>query len=203
MTKRLPHGSAAGPSGPRFEHVKAALQGGTSCRDRTIEFINKLLSAEAPTMPEMIASRLVALQKHKRGIRPIAVGEVWMRFCSICALALCLEAGLDLASLPLGVSVAGGAQCIGHALRAGAEAHPDHVTVATDVRNACNSMPRSAVLQAVAERYPQLFPFVNWAYTPAAELWVHGGPNGHERLWSTTRVRQGDPMGPMLSLIHI
>ena len=59
-------------------------------------------------------------------------------------------------------------------------------------------MRRSAVLQAVAERYPQLFAFVNWAYAPAAELWVHGGPNGHERLWSTTGVRQGDPMGPLL-----
>ena len=31
-----------------------------------------------------------------------------------------------------------------------------------------------------------------------AELWVHGGPNGHERLWSTTGVRQGDPLGPLL-----
>ena len=101
-------------------------------------------------MPEMIASRLVALQKHKGGVHPVAVGEVWMRFCSICALALCPEAGLDLASLQLGVGVAGGAQCIGHALRTGAEAHPDHVTVATDVRNAFNTMHRSAVLQAVA-----------------------------------------------------
>ena len=65
-----------------------------------------------------------------------------MRFCSICVFAQCPEAGLDLASLQLGVGVAGGAQCIGHALRAGAEAHPDHATVATDVRNAFNSIER-------------------------------------------------------------
>ena len=31
-------------------------------------------------MPEMLASRLVALQKRKGGIRPISVGKVWLRF---------------------------------------------------------------------------------------------------------------------------
>ena len=31
-----------------------------------------------------------------------------------------------------------------------------------------------------------------------AELWVHGGPNSHERLWSTSGVRQGYPLGPLL-----
>jgi hypothetical protein len=80
----------------------------------------------------MLAIRLVALQKSKGGVRPIAIGE------------------------------------------------------------------RTAVLTAVAKRCPQLFAFVNWAYAPPAELWVHGGTNGHERLWSTTGVRQGDPMGPLL-----
>ena len=113
--KRLPYGAAAGPSRLTFEHLKAALQGSRSCRDRTIKYVNKRLIGEALAMPEMIASRLVALQKHKVGVRRIAVGEVWMRFCSIYALVLCPEPRLDLASLQLGVSVAWRAQCIGHA----------------------------------------------------------------------------------------
>ena len=53
----------------------------------------------------------------------------------------------------------------------------------------------TAALKAVSERLPQLFAFVNWAYSIPAELWVPGGPNGHERLWSTTGVKQGDPLG--------
>ena len=108
-----------------------------------------------------------------------------------------LRLDCTLPLVQLGVGVPGGAQCICHALCAGAEARPDHVTVATDVRNEFDTMHRSAVLQAVAERYPQLCTFVNWAYAPAAELWVHGRPNGHKRLWSTTGVRQGDRMGPL------
>ena len=89
--------------------------------------------------------------------------------------------------------MAGGAQCIGHALRAGALAHTHDVTIATEMRNAFNTIHRAAVLQAVAERLPQLLAFVNWAYSVPAELWVHGGPDGHVRFWSTTGVRQGAP----------
>ena len=66
------------------------------------------------------------------------------------------------------------------------------------MRNAFNTIHRTAVLKAVAERLPQLLAFVNWAYSVPAELWVHGGPDGHARLWSTTGVRQGDPLGPLL-----
>ena len=65
---RFPRGSAAGPSGFTFEHLKVALQGSRSCRDRTIEFVNKVIGGEIPPMPEMLASRLVALQKSKGGI---------------------------------------------------------------------------------------------------------------------------------------
>ena len=67
------------------------------------------------------------------------------------------------------------------------------MTVATDMTNAFNTIHRMAVLKAVAERLPQFFTFVNWSFFVPAELWVHGGPNGHERLWSTAGVRQGDP----------
>lgn len=33
--------------------------------------------------------------------------------------------------------------------------------------------------------------------TPA-ELWLHSGRNGHERLWSTIGVRQGAPTGALM-----
>ena len=138
--KRFPRGSAAGPSGLTFEHLKAALQGSKAARDNILVFANKVLSGDMQPMPEMLASRLVALLKRKGGVRPIAVGEVWMRFCSLCAIELCSDAGPSLAPIQNGVGVAGGAQCIGHALRAGAKAHPDHVTVATDFNNAFNTI---------------------------------------------------------------
>jgi hypothetical protein len=128
----------------------------------------------------------------------IAVGEVWLRFCSICAIELCSNAGPGVAPVQLGVGVAGGAQCIGHALRAGAAAHADHVTSATDFRNAFNTISRDAVLAAVAKRHAQLFPIARWSYSCTARLWVHGGPLGHELLWSTTGVPWSDPIRTLL-----
>ena len=110
--------------------------------------------------------------------------------CSSCAILLCDNAGRALAHQHLGVGVAGGAQCIGHALRAGGLAHPDYVTVATDMRNTFSTIHRTAVLKAVAGRLPKLFAFVTWAYSVPAELWVHGR--------STTGVRQGGPLRPFM-----
>jgi hypothetical protein len=136
-----------------FEHLKAALSGSRSARDQLLMLVNRILSGDMQPMPEMLASRLVALQKRKGGVRPIAVGEVWLRFCSLCAFDLCSNAGPGLAPIQLGVGEAGGAQCIGHALRAGAAAHADHATCDADFRNAFNTISRDAVLAAVTERH--------------------------------------------------
>ena len=97
-----------------------------------------------------------------------------MRFCSLCAIVLCDNAGRALAPKQLGVGVAGGVQCIGHALRAEVLAHPNNVTVATDTRNAFNTIHRAAVLKAIAERLPQLCASVNWAYSACKVLWRFG-----------------------------
>jgi hypothetical protein len=55
----------------------------------------------------------------------------------------------------------------------------------------------------MTERHPKLFTYARWAYSRPAELWVHGGPRGHELLWSTTGVRQGDPIGHVLSSLGL
>lgn len=72
-----------------FKHLKATLQGNRSCRDRTIEIANKLLSAPAPAMPEVLASRLVALQKRK-----VFVPWLWVR-CG-CDPAACIHSSFVL-----------------------------------------------------------------------------------------------------------
>ena len=107
VLKRFPRGSAAGPSGFTFERLRAAIRGNRSCCDRTINFVNKVIGGEMLPMPEMLASLLVALQKSKGGIRPIAVCEVCLPFCSLCAIVLNDNAGCALAPKQLGVGVAG------------------------------------------------------------------------------------------------
>jgi hypothetical protein len=68
-----------------------------------------------------------------------------------------------------------------------------HDTYATDFRTAFNTISHDAVLAAVTERHPQLFPLARWAYSRSAGLWVHGGPPGHELLVFYT----SDPIEPL------
>jgi hypothetical protein len=59
-------------------------------------------------------------------------------------------------------------------------------------------VPRTAVLQAVAARAPELLPFVQWVYSCPSRLWVAGREEGAPAILSTTGVRQSDPMNPLL-----
>ena len=198
VLKRLPRGSAAGPSGWTYEHVRAALLGSEACFDAALRFGNALLAGELPLLPALLASRLVAVKKPKGGTRPIAVGETWLRFVCLCALATCPTIGPSLAPLQLGVGVPGGATCVGHAIRACVADNPDTVVLQVDWANAFNSISRSEMLQAVSSHAPALLPFVQWVYGSPGQLVVDGAPADTQPLLSQTGVRQGDPLGPLL-----
>jgi hypothetical protein len=73
-------------------------------------------------------SRLVPLSKGGGKVRPIAVGDVWLRLTGKCAIASCIEVGRKLAPAQLGVGISG-AQCVGHAVAAGLAAITQYSTV--------------------------------------------------------------------------
>ena len=138
VLKRLPKGSAAAVTGWTFEHITTVAFTSEDGFKAVHQLINAVLAGELPDWEGFRASRLIALGKKNNGVRPIAIGEVWARLASMCAMAACSEVGPGLAPLQLGVGVPGGAQCLGHAVRAGVLAQPDHVTVQLDWRNAFN-----------------------------------------------------------------
>jgi hypothetical protein len=59
-------------------------------------------------------------------------------------------------------------------------------------------MSRSAILQAVAHRTPEVLAYVLWAYGRPSRLWVVGSEDDASPILSTVGVRQGDLMGPLL-----
>jgi hypothetical protein len=141
-------------------------------------------------------SRLLPLAKpNGRGVRPIAIGEVWYRLAALCALAACPNAGRSLAPLQLAVGISGGSQIVGHALRAGMAADPGCITVQVDWRNAFNTVRRDRMLAAVTQRCSTLLPMVAWAYGQHSRLLVQ---HSQEVVSSQSGVRQGDPLGPLL-----
>ena len=194
VLQALPKGSAPGPSGWTYEHIKAATQAGNCCA--LLGVINVMIRGDLPHVPELLDSRLIGLEKPGgRGLRPIAIGEVFFRLAGLCAMAARPGAGRALAPLQLGVRVKGGSQIIGHALSSGIAADPDCVTLQLDFRNAFNSLSRDAMLAAVAKCQPALLPFAAWAYRQPSRLIMTRAPEHAAPITSECGVRQGDPCG--------
>ena len=80
--------------------------------------MNYIVTSNLPDIPNLQACQLVPFRKKRtvHGVRPIAVGEVWLRLAAVCAMEACPTKGLSLLPLQCGVGVAGGAQCVGHAV---------------------------------------------------------------------------------------
>jgi hypothetical protein len=117
VLKALPQRSAAGPSGWTYEHIKAAASSSEDARAVVLRFVQALVRGNLPCLPRLLDARLLLLAKpNSRGVRPIAIGEVWYRLAALCALAACPNAGRSLALLKLAVGILGGSQIVGHAL---------------------------------------------------------------------------------------
>ena len=193
VLRRLPKGAAPGLSGWTYEHVKAAVLNNPLARDSACRLINAIVSGRLPRLPCLLDSTLIALEKRNGGIRPIAIGEVWVRLAGLCAMAASPHVGKALAPLQLGVGTPGGSQCLGHAVRAGIAAEPEDVTVQLDYANAFNTVHRSAVLAATQKRWPEGLALTAWRYEQPTELHFRGAPEGSAPLLSQSGVQQGDP----------
>ena len=84
---------------------------------------------------------------------------------------------------------------MGHAVKAGMLAHPEHVTIHVDFQNAFNLLCRASMLNAVRKRAPGLSKFAASLYSKHSELLVSGAAAGSPHIQSQTVVRQGDPDG--------
>jgi hypothetical protein len=166
-----------------------------------LRLIQAVVRSELPHLPCHLDACLLPLEKPSVGVRPIVVGEVWYRLAPLCALATCPNAGCSLVTLQDAVSVPGGSQIVGHALRAGLSADPSCVTVHVDWENAFNTLRRDHMLDAVAQCCPALLPMAAWAYGRHSHLLVHQSPR--TVVSSQSGVRQGDPLGLLLFALNL
>eukprot|EP00892_Ulva_mutabilis_P011449 jgi/Ulvmu1/8677/UM047_0015.1 len=116
ILRNLTQGSAAGPSGWTYEHVRSAGLYNERTGEAMRRFVNLLLSGTIPHSDPLLASRLIAIAKPNGGVRPLAIGEVFMRLAGIYALACVPEAPGLLAPHQIGVGVRGGPEIPSHAL---------------------------------------------------------------------------------------
>jgi hypothetical protein len=164
------------------------------------QMVRDILNCAVPpsVLPFLRASLLVPIPKKPNGVRPIAVGEAFVRIAG----AIALRAVLPGASAEfLGTQFAlekGGAEKIIHHARARLGEGKSIITI--DFRNAFNSISRKAVAQAIAGRRwaaPACRIFEALYCEPSSLRWWGG------TLFSTEGVRQGCVLSPLFFCIGV
>jgi hypothetical protein len=117
-------GAAGGPTGWTYARLIAAAQAPAEATSAILAVVNLILSGKLPRHDSLLDASLIGPQKPGNGVRPIAIGEVWYRFASLCALMVLAAVGPSLALLQLGMGVSGGVDAASHAIRAAAQRTP-------------------------------------------------------------------------------
>lgn len=198
--RSFPAGSAGGPDGIRPQHLVDLL----SLRetDNTLissltGFVNMIMRGQCPgaVAPILFGGNLTAILKKSGGIRPIAVGYYWRRLAAKCANNFATAKLSEYFSpRQLGAGAKGGCEAAVHSCRRFLSSMPrDNIIVKLDFANAFNTVRRDAMLSAVSELVPEIFPFCSSVYQVVPELKF-----GNRLVPSCEGIQQGDPLGPLL-----
>ncbi|KAJ9441494.1 hypothetical protein DIPPA_29707 [Diplonema papillatum] len=204
VLKKMPKGTAAGPSGLSAQHLLDLWDVSGSFKEAVADAVWALSSGRvaAAARPYLFGARLVPLVKKSGGIRPIACGEILRRVAGkVLASDRAIKdlgANVLLRSGQVGVSVKAGADAGVHAIRRVAALYRDRdVTdrgiLQIDFANAFNMLRREAIIRSVNRHAPQLLGYALAAYEKHSALVV-----GDREISSECGVQQGDPLGPLL-----
>jgi hypothetical protein len=223
VMRALPRVKAPGPDHRRYEHLRNTWEhGDAEAQFRAFaKVVAGLLPPESRRLFAM--SSLLAMLKDPPGsvqVRPIAIGCTMRRAAAKMVLAQQVQPMTSYFVTPsaaqFAVSCTSGAECPPTLARSHVEAHPDHVILTLDCKNAFNSVDRSTILQAVREHFPTTLPFVLQSYgvdaplllrlsetwpasTPLPDGWAFVGDGRNTvTLPSSQGVQQGDGLGTFL-----
>ena len=204
----FPVSSSSGIDGLRPRHLKDLTS--FTCG----ESANKLLKAIASfsdlaksgkickdVLSVFYGASLLAFDKKKIDVRPIAVGITWRRVAGkIVCYHVRDELSKVLAPIQIGFGVKGGAEALIHAVRCFATAGHEKAMaiIKFDFKNAFNVLFRKLLLSEVEEICPEMSPMIRQAYSRYSNLIYD-----EEIFLSKRGVQQGDPLGPPAFYIGI
>jgi hypothetical protein len=175
--RTFPQGSSPGFSGLRAQHLLCCIgaRQDDAVLKALIDIVNLLLTGTVPSevMRWFAGALLVALNKKKGGVRPIAIGETLRRLTSKCLCSVYQDEMCEkLLPHQIGVAVPGGAEALVHAFRMMYKEHAqddDFVILKVDFRNAFNMIRRDVFLSLVLEHFPALYRWC-WACCPRPKV---------------------------------
>ena len=190
-------GCSAGPTAWTEELLFQALG-----HDELAVELAAMLSYIANGLPSLfLRSRLtrgwiVGIPKPGGGVRPIAIGETFLKVASALAMRYCAR---DITALfgdtQFGIARPGGAEEIVHRTRCFVRAsHRSEIVVTLDFSNAFNSPSRDALWKAVKQSLPRLSGIFAVEYAQASVLLYRATS---QSIFSTRGTRQGSVCGPV------
>jgi len=180
--------TAGGPSGIDGAFINITRHNAEFV-DLILYITKQIAKGEMELRKLFVSSSIVPLLKNKLGdVRPIAVGEVFYR---IAGRIIAKEAKTKLLNFQFGVYSPGGVEPLVHLCELRGNTH---TIISIDLKNAYNSMKRSFIREALAERSPDLLPTFYWSYGRYSDLFLSNGL----KLESRRGIKQGDPLGPIL-----
>ena len=141
---------------------------------------------------ELLAGRLIPLDKRGGGIRPIGIGEVLRRIIAK-SVASVLRCNIQRAAGTLQTcsGIESGIEGAIHAMRETFELETSEGMLLVDATNAFNNLNREAALNNVRQVCPSFSQFLNNCYQSKTRLFISGSK---EFIWSEEGATQGDPV---------
>ena len=204
LVEKMANGAAAGPDG-WTEDLLAPLLADSAVLHFVTAVTQSLVDGVAPASRKRITkSRLVGIPKPDGGIRPLAVGTIWLKIAARYLFLVHENAVLrHFSSLQFGCGEPNGSERVIHQTR---RAHEQGETVCTiDARNAFNSPCRVALWKAVSS-LACLLPFLgifSLEYEDPSDLIWHGR-DSTRYVRSSRGTRQGSVCGGLFfaAIIH-
>ena len=160
------------------------------------------------------ASRLISLKKKPTGVRPIAIGESWLRIIGRLILRMdpILQNAYNNNTAPIeyvgkyqfGVLTRSGTETVIHAIRESLMTKHAMAHLSLDFKNAYNLLNRPHIANEIAKYAPSHLGYFRLLYQHTAALYCTDQSNDRIiRLSSATGLRQGDVLAPLWYCIGV
>ena len=199
--KKLRRSAAPGPSGWNNAMIQEAwrVEEFRVCIKRLAQRMTA--SRTCPARDWLTAGHLIPLKKPDGRVRPIVVGEAFVRLISGWKLTEA-ETEKTLAKEQFGVGSKGGVEAVIHSIRSAIDLGMNGL-LKVDFKNAFNTTNRTRMYDAVKKDAPQLAPLFWNTYRGHAQLIALDDSGNCYRVLSKTGGRQGDPLMPFVFSLSI
>ncbi|KAL0215004.1 hypothetical protein P9112_007188 [Eukaryota sp. TZLM1-RC] len=201
---KLPKGKAAGPSGISFDLLKTACKNAPEIVEDLASYFQNLMCLNYVPPPELTAARLVALVKPGKGdkpdgVRPIAIGESLTRLLSSLIFNRISTKARDyLKPFQFGIKTVEGASVASMTSDVFFNSQQHQYIFNLDFKNAFNSVKRNCIFDVLLHDFPELTAYFYLFYGKKSDLIFDSFT-----LESSSGVKQGDPLGPLLFCLAI